>query len=49
MAYMDAAKMKKEAAALMDMSIWKIINEKLLDTPARKKEAELRVKAEGQV
>lgn len=49
MAYMEAAKMKKEDAALKDVSIWKIINDKLLDTPERKKEAELRVKAEGQV
>jgi hypothetical protein len=49
MAYMEAAKMKKEDAALKDVSIWRIINDKLLDTPQRKKEAELRVKAEGQV
>jgi hypothetical protein len=49
MAYMEAAKMKKEDAALKNVSIWRIINDKLLDTPERKKEAELRVKAEGQV
>ena len=49
MAYMEAAKMKKEDAALKDVSIWRIINDKLLDTPERKKEAELKVKAEGQV
>jgi hypothetical protein len=49
MAYMEAAKMKKEDAALKDVSIWRIINDKLLDTPQRKQEAELRVKAEGQI
>lgn len=47
MAYMEAVKMKK--ANPTDESIWKIINEQILNTKDRREKAELRVKQEGQI
>lgn len=45
LAYAEAAKMKKQNA--LDESVWRIVNDKLLNTKERKEQAKLIIEAEG--